>query len=73
MVFYNDKDNLGAAKATVYVDGGLYICLYDNHGKDMIKEINTCLDVGEDELLKLAVCLRNNADDKRICSRPDNW
>ena len=29
MVFYNDENNLGAAKATVYTDSGMVIYLYD--------------------------------------------
>lgn len=66
MVFYNDKDNLGAAKATVYSYGSVNIYIYGNHGQDMIKEINTYLDIDEKELLDFAVFLRNNTDDKSI-------
>ena len=66
MVFYNDSDNLGAAQAYVYVDGGMVIYLYGDHGKKMVKEEKTFLDVKESDLLALAVALKCNADDKRI-------
>ena len=66
MVFYNDEKNLGAAKATVYTDGGIVIYLYDEKGEHLAKEIQTFLDIDESDLLKLAVCLRCNADDKKI-------
>ena len=66
MVFYNDKENLGAAQAYVYADGGMIIYLYADQGKNMVKEVKTFLDVNETDLLELAVILRRNADDKRI-------
>ena len=66
MVFYNDKENLGAAKASVYPDGGMVIYLFDDHGRHMAKEVSTFLDVEEPDLLSLAVCMRCNADDKKI-------
>lgn len=66
MVFYNDKENLGAAKASVYPDGGMVIYLFDDHGRHMAKEVSTFLDVEEPDLLSLAVCMRYNADDKKI-------
>ncbi len=66
MVFYNDRQNLGAVKATVYTDGGIKLYLYDDHGRNLAKEADAFLDAGEDEMLRLAVCLRINADDKRI-------
>ncbi|MBR1773545.1 MAG: DUF2185 domain-containing protein [Eubacterium sp.] len=66
MVFYNDENNLGAAKATVYTDAGMVIYLYDEKGNHLAKEVQTFLDIDESELLKLAVCLRCNADDKKI-------
>lgn len=66
MVFYNGEKNLGAVKATVYVDGGILIYLYDEKGEHLAKEVQTHLDVDESELLKLAVCLRCNGDDKKI-------
>ena len=66
MVFYDDEGNMGAAKAMVYSDGGMIIYLFDECGSHMAKEIKTALDVTESDMLKLAVCLRCNADDKRI-------
>ena len=66
MIFYNDKENLGAAKATVYTDGGVLLYIYDDHGKNLLKEEETSIEAPEADLLKLAVCLRCNADDKRV-------
>ncbi len=66
MVFYNDEKNFGAAKATVYTDGGMDIYLFDENGEHLAQKVQTFLDVEESDLLRLAVCLRNNADDKRI-------
>ena len=66
MVFYNDKQNLGAAKLAIYKDGRVKLYLYGNQGKKMVKEINTTIDATENELSNLAVILKNEADDKRI-------
>ena len=66
MVFYNDEENLDAAKALVYTDGNMSIYLFDNKGKDLKKEVRTILDADGDELLRLAVCLRLAADEKRV-------
>ena len=66
MIFFNDKENLGAAKATVYTDGGISLYLYDDHGRHMVKEEKASLNASASDLLKLAVCLRCNADDKKI-------
>ncbi len=66
MVFYNDEKNLGAAKATVYTDGGMVVYLYDEKGEHLAKEVQAHLDIDKSDLLKLAVCLRCNADDKKI-------
>lgn len=66
MVFYNDEDNMGIAKAFVYTDGGIVVWLFGDHGKTMVKEVKTFLDVKESDMLSLAVSLRCNADDKRI-------
>ena len=67
MVFYDDEDKLGAIKASVYRDGGMLIYVYDDQGKDVRQEIKDMyLDVTEEEMLKLAVMLRDAADDKRI-------
>ncbi len=66
MVFYDDKDNMGAVKATLYNDGGLLIYAYGDRGKTVIQEINTYLDVPDEDILSLAVVLRNEADDNRV-------
>lgn len=66
MVFYNDKQNLGAAKLAIYKDGRVKLYLYGNQGKKMVKEINTTIDATENELSNLAIILKNEADDKRI-------
>ena len=66
MVFYDDEDNLGAAKLVVNTDGEASLFLYGDHGKTAVKEIKTSLDVEKTELLKLAVCLSRNADDEEI-------
>ena len=66
MVFYNDAENLGAARAYVYSDKGMIIYLYDEQGHNMKQEDWTILDVEEADLLKLAVYLRLVADEKRV-------
>lgn len=66
MMFYNDKDNMGAIKATLYNNGAVLIYVYGERGKTLIQEIESCVDVTEDEVLSLAIVLRNEADDKRI-------
>ena len=66
MIFYNDKENLGAVKASVYTDGGIMLYLFDDHGKHLLKEEKAFLEASDTALLKLAVSLRCNADDKRI-------
>ena len=52
MVFYNDENNLGAVKATVYIDGSMLLYLYDEKGKHLAKEIQTHLDINEEEWLQ---------------------
>ena len=46
---YDDEENLGAAKASVYTDGGMIIYLFDDHGRNMKKEVKTFLDISEAE------------------------
>lgn len=65
-VFYNDKNNLGAVKLTLYCDGGILIYVYDEKGKKLIKEVKTYLDKSTDELFQFAVLLRNEMDDNKI-------
>lgn len=66
MVFYNDEQNLGAAKLSVYTDGGVELYLYGDNGNELVKEISTTIDVEKDELFNLAVVLKKEADDARL-------
>ncbi len=66
MVFYNDEQNLGAVKLSIYADGGAVIYIYGDKGKKVIKELQTSIKVEENELFNLAVILKNEADDKKI-------
>ena len=66
MAFYNDKQNLGVAKLSILKNGKVKLYLYGEHGKKLAKEIDTSIETTEDELFKLAVVLKNEADDKRI-------
>ena len=66
MVFYNDKENLGAAKLTIYDEGDVLLYIYGDKGKTVLQEINTFLDVSKEELLDLAVLLKSEGEDKKI-------
>ncbi|MBP3801263.1 MAG: DUF2185 domain-containing protein [Clostridia bacterium] len=66
MAFYNDKKNLGAIKLTINTDSSLEIYIYGAKGEKLVKEEKTTIDVSEDEIFKLAVILKNQADDKKI-------
>lgn len=66
MIFYDDKEKLGAAKMRLYNAGDYVLYLYDDHGKNVAKEIKGSLDVSEEEMRVLAVMLTNNADGKKI-------
>ena len=66
MIFYDDKDKLGVAKMRLYNAGDYVLYLYDDHGKNLAKEIKSNLDVSEEEMRILAVMLTYNADGKRI-------
>lgn len=65
-VFYDDENCMGTVKLTLYNDGGILIYLYDEHGSKLIKEVKTFIDVPEEEILKLAVFLRYEMDDRKI-------
>ena len=64
MVFYNDKDRLGAAKLFLYKDGLSTLYLYNDNGKNLFKTIDKEFNVKEDDILKLAVLLTNQMDYK---------
>lgn len=66
MVFYNDKDNLGAVKLTLYHTGKVQLCLYDEKGKKLAKTVEKHLDIDRTDMLKLAAVLTCEADDKKI-------
>ena len=66
MVFYNDKQNLGAVKLSIYTNGGVVLYIYGDKGNKVIKEIQTSIEVAENELFNLAVILRSEADEKNI-------
>lgn len=66
MVFYNDADNLGAAKLMLFPDGNAVLYLYDEKGKRLLKEVSICIEAEEADIAALAAILRNEADDKGI-------
>lgn len=66
MVFYNDKDNLGAVKLALYNTGEVQLYLYDEKGKNLAKIVKEHLDIDKTEMLKLAAVLTREADDKKI-------
>ena len=66
MVFYNNKENLGIAKLLVYNDGTSILYLYNENGKKLYKTIETKINVKDNELLKFAVLLKTQMDDKSI-------
>ena len=65
-VFYKDENNLGAVKLTLYRDGGVLVYIYDEHGRNLIKEIKTYVEASTEEIFTFAVLLRNVMDDKKI-------
>ncbi len=67
MVFYNDKENLGAVKLSLYPDGYYTLYLYNKKGKNLLKTIDSKIDVVENDVLKFATLLKVQMDDK------DNW
>lgn len=66
MVFYNDEQNLGAVKLSIYTNGGVVLYIYGDKGNKVIKEVKTSIEVTENELFNLAVILKSEADDKNI-------
>lgn len=66
MVFYNDKQNLGAVKLSIYTDGEVAVYIYGDKGKTVTKEVQTSIEVEENELFNLAVVLKNEADYNKI-------
>lgn len=66
MIFYNDKDNLGAAKLLLYNDGKIELFLYDEKGKKLVKTVHASVESDKEAILLLAATLKNEADDKMI-------
>ncbi len=66
MVFYNDKDNLGAVKLALYNTGEVLVYLYGEKGKNFVKMEKEYLDIDKTAMLKLAAVLTYQADDKKI-------
>lgn len=66
MVFYNDEKNLGAIKLTICNNGGVLLYIYGDKGNKIVKEIKTFIQASENEILQLAVILKNEADDNKI-------
>ncbi len=66
MIFYNDKENLGAVKALLYTDGGMSIFVYGDSGHSDPVEVHKTLKITKQELLLLAVILWDNADAKSV-------
>lgn len=62
MCFYNDKENMGAIKLILYIDGKIDVCLFENHKNKPYKEISTSISVTHDEILELAVIMNKIAD-----------
>ncbi len=66
MVFYDDEENLGAAKLTIYDQGDVLMYIYGDKGKSVVQEVKTYLDVTKEEMLDLAVLLKKEGEDKKI-------
>ena len=62
MCFYNDKENMGAVKLILYIDGKIDIYLFENHTNKPYKEISTSIQVTDEEMLELAVIMNKIAD-----------
>lgn len=65
-VFYNDSENLGAVKMTVYCDGYTIIYIYDENGHHLKQEVETDIHISEEELFHFAVLLKNTMDENLI-------
>ena len=62
MCFYNDKENMGAVKLILYIDGRVDIYIFKNHVNKVYKQISTSINIADDEILYLAVILNRIAD-----------
>ena len=57
---------LGAVKSSIYTDGQIVLYIYGDKGNKVIKEVQTSIEVAENELFNLAVVLKSEADDKSV-------
>ncbi len=62
MCFYNDKENMGAVKLILNIDGKIDIYFFKNHKNKLYKQISTSINVTDNEILNLAVILNKIAD-----------
>ncbi len=65
-IFYNDKENLGAVKATLYTDGNLSVYVYGERGHAKPEQLEVTLEVKEQELYRLAALLTKKADLNKV-------
>ncbi|SFB66751.1 immunity protein Imm33 domain-containing protein [Ruminococcus albus] len=65
-IFYGDKENLGAVKATLYSDGRLSVYVFGDKGHADAEEVTYTVEADADQLLRLAAFLTDNADEKKI-------
>lgn len=65
MVFYNDEANLGAVKLHLNRNGTVSVYLYGEQGARLQKQETLPAEYTEEELLGLAVQLRQAADDQQ--------
>lgn len=62
MCFYNDKENMGAIKIILYIDGKIDIYFFQNHMNEPYKGISTTVNASHDEILELAIIMNKIAD-----------
>ena len=65
-IFYNDKENLGAAKAMLYSNSDLTIYIYGDKGHAEPVCFEKHIEATNEELLELAALMTENADEKKI-------
>ena len=53
MIFYNDEDNLGAAKLALNSNGEVQLFLYDEKGKKLARSITKHPDIDTKNIIKI--------------------
>jgi len=66
MCFYDDEENMGALKILLFIDGKIEVYIFKNHESRPFKEINTSIEVDNNEILELAVIMEK-------MEKNDNW